>query len=553
MQKRLMVLILAVVTMFSTLTGCGSIASAPMHRQNIRHMQAINHSVPGRLLDSPGPKDLDYVGADITYPKSSSYLSSYEYKEVDSPKGYGIYLFSRTPNIENYMYYNIGTLRDGTYVTVLAVEAGAACVIADDGSVGWVNADYLKAVKSTGGVYGTGSAAAASSSGTPMYNSGKLSGSLLDALGANITYPASSSYLESYAIRYVKSSQGGGVYLFSRTPNVGNYMNYMTAVIPDNTQVVMLAEEAGAGCVVTETGEIGWINVDYLKDKPTLTGYNYCDYGNVYGGNSLSTRPEGAVAVESYEDQAAFVLKDGRVSLLNLFGNQTYSCYEEATRWNNVRSLVMGFGVIAGITYDGRFLFAEDSNYSMLRNKLGSLPERKDVLDMTISSYTDIAVTCAGGEIFFLALLAGDVPNLTIPGAKRAVISFNELFVLTYIGEVYHYSYNPDSDTWKFVGLAADGVKKMVGADYNKDYAAAVLLNNGKVALLRSDGSYYYADGFENMVDIASGGLLTGCDAKGYYHVFGPTETVNEAVKQMSSWGAAKKTGVGNYYLFALE
>lgn len=103
----------------------------------------------------PSAKDLDAVSATCDYPKSSDYLTSYRYMEVESTKSGGsVYCLHGLNDGSNWKDKAI-QVPDGTEVTVIAIHSyksggktySYACCIFENSrghmKAGWINMDYL--------------------------------------------------------------------------------------------------------------------------------------------------------------------------------------------------------------------------------------------------------------------------------------------------------------------------------------------------------------------------------------------------------------------------
>ncbi len=94
---------------------------------------------------TPSKKDLDTVGDNIIYPKTSSYLDTYETMYVKSTKGQGIYAYWAPDADEEHR--KTDAILEETKVTVLARENGMSCIIfinqRDHQHAAWVNSERL--------------------------------------------------------------------------------------------------------------------------------------------------------------------------------------------------------------------------------------------------------------------------------------------------------------------------------------------------------------------------------------------------------------------------
>ena len=95
----------------------------------------------------PSVEDVRRFGSEITYPKSSSYLDSYETMYVNAPKKHSIYVYWRANGDSAYLRGSYYFLSHGSEVTVLAREGKFSCVIftTKNGKehIGWVYTSEL--------------------------------------------------------------------------------------------------------------------------------------------------------------------------------------------------------------------------------------------------------------------------------------------------------------------------------------------------------------------------------------------------------------------------
>ena len=94
------------------------------------------------MKNTPGPWDLDAIGANIKYPNYDwMYLSDYQYAVVSHDRA--VYCF-KDPDSDIWRKGNYFTVNRGTAITILAESQGYACVIlTGTRKAGWINMDYL--------------------------------------------------------------------------------------------------------------------------------------------------------------------------------------------------------------------------------------------------------------------------------------------------------------------------------------------------------------------------------------------------------------------------
>lgn len=98
-------------------------------------------------VSGPSVEDVRAFGSEITYPKRSSYLDSYETMYVKSTKGHSIYVFWKANGDMAYLRGNFYFIPEATEVTVLARQGQFSCVVynTQDGNqhIGWVSTPLL--------------------------------------------------------------------------------------------------------------------------------------------------------------------------------------------------------------------------------------------------------------------------------------------------------------------------------------------------------------------------------------------------------------------------
>lgn len=96
----------------------------------------------------PSVEDVRRFGAEITYPKRSSYLDEYETMYVNAPKKHSIYVYWKANGDATYLRGSYYFLKHGAEVTVLAREKEFSCVTfyTKNGKehIGWVYTSMLE-------------------------------------------------------------------------------------------------------------------------------------------------------------------------------------------------------------------------------------------------------------------------------------------------------------------------------------------------------------------------------------------------------------------------
>ena len=158
------------------------------------------------LRKSPGPWDLDAIGADIKYPNYDwMYLSDYKYAVVSHDRA--VYCF-KDPDTDIWRKGNYFTVSRGTAVTILAESQGYACVIlTGTRKAGWINMDYLS---STGGKQTPGRGKS-----KPQYNPDSFSGDYDYHLG-DIGIVSAPAYPQSAFGKAYKENLESGIYYSDR-------------------------------------------------------------------------------------------------------------------------------------------------------------------------------------------------------------------------------------------------------------------------------------------------------------------------------------------------
>ena len=83
-----------------------------------------------------------------------------------------------------------------------------------------------------------------------------------------IAKPSPSSWLSAYAVRYVDVPHDDGAYLHA-DPNKSGRENRLDKKIPEQTKVILLAEENGFGLIKVDDKCVGWIKLEYLVEVYT--------------------------------------------------------------------------------------------------------------------------------------------------------------------------------------------------------------------------------------------------------------------------------------------
>ncbi len=81
-----------------------------------------------------------------------------------------------------------------------------------------------------------------------------------------IAKPSPSSWLPAYAVRYVDVPHDDGAYLHADPSSKSGHENRLDKKIPEQTKVILLAEENGFGLIKVDNKCVGWIRLEYLVE-----------------------------------------------------------------------------------------------------------------------------------------------------------------------------------------------------------------------------------------------------------------------------------------------
>ena len=195
----------------------------------------------------PGPCDLRGINERVEYPRSGSWLDSYETMYVQTKHGVRAYLrYSPSSDSDYYAY-----VYEEDCVTVLARQNGYSLVKTNEGSAGWVTSSVL--VYRYGSTSGSNYYSGSSSSRVPGPH---------DMTGCNdrVEDPAWTSWLDSYETLYVRTRHGVRAYLRYSPDSNSDYYDY----VYEADAVTVLARENGFSLVKTADGKVGWVTSSVL-------------------------------------------------------------------------------------------------------------------------------------------------------------------------------------------------------------------------------------------------------------------------------------------------
>ena len=223
----------------------------------------------------PGKGDMKGCDKGVVTPKSGSWLSKYEYKVVQGTKKNSKGIILRQAPSDHYIrnqYNYLGTLYNGTEVTVLARQNGFSLVKVKPGQVGWVPSKGLVDKKAE-----TKPAAEeedADEDELPTTTAPRLSGKPgkkdMEGCDEGVVTPDSGSWLKKYEYRVVKGTKKGSKGIIMRQAPSKHYIrneyNYL-GVLYNGTEVAVLARQNGYSLVLVEPGHVGWVPSKGLVKK----------------------------------------------------------------------------------------------------------------------------------------------------------------------------------------------------------------------------------------------------------------------------------------------
>lgn len=182
------------------------------------------------------------TGVKLEYPRPGDYYMDSFRAQVKATRVNGCIYIMPVPESGN---GNLGTVRDGETVTVLAERNGYYFFETDDGRSGWNGKKYFTA---------SGSSSQSGDRCDTDYPT-------CSTTGDELQYPNWNDYYEQEFYTWVKASRRGGCIYLMPMPDNG-HGNLGT--VKDGEEVLILAERNGYYFFVTEDGRCGWNGMKYF-------------------------------------------------------------------------------------------------------------------------------------------------------------------------------------------------------------------------------------------------------------------------------------------------
>ena len=184
------------------------------------------------------------TGVGLELPADGDYYASSVTAFVKAAQSGGsIYIMPR-PQAGN---GNLGTVKDGEQVTILAGRSGYYFFRTSDGRQGWNEASCFL-------VTGTPGSKSASNYST------------VSTTGVSLELPAAADYYEKAVVGYVKSTKSGGAIYIMPAPKAGTGV---LGTIADGTKVYITAGRGGFYFFEAEDGRKGWNGAPYFTVAET--------------------------------------------------------------------------------------------------------------------------------------------------------------------------------------------------------------------------------------------------------------------------------------------
>ncbi len=183
------------------------------------------------------------TGVDLVYPAASQYLDVPLSATVKASRENGSIYIMPVPKSGN---GNLGTVKNGTAVTILAQKSGYYYFEISDGRRGWNGAKFFT----------VNSPAEQPSQGGSGSGSGRRSsGSTVSTTGVELVYPTASQYLDPPLSATVKASKTNGSIYLMPMPKSGNGN---LGTVKNGTAVTILAKKSDYYFFETPDGRMGW-------------------------------------------------------------------------------------------------------------------------------------------------------------------------------------------------------------------------------------------------------------------------------------------------------
>jgi hypothetical protein len=205
------------------------------------------------------------TGVELELPKSGEYYDEPFTAYVKASRSGGYIYIMPKPKSGN---GNLGTIDDGTKVTILARRRGYYFFMADDGRQGWNGTGFFT-LEAQGQTNKPTTNAASGNNASTSSSSGTVS-----STGVELELPKSGEYYDEPFTAYVKSTRGSGIYIMPK-PKSGNG-NLGTVL--EGAKVIILAKRGRYYFFQTENGRQGWNGTGYFSlngsEKVTVSAPN---------------------------------------------------------------------------------------------------------------------------------------------------------------------------------------------------------------------------------------------------------------------------------------
>lgn len=218
-------------------------------------------SVPSAAFADSRYSTVSTTGVALVYPSASQYLSTPLKATVKASRANGSIYFMPMPKSGN---GNLGTVGNGTEVTILAETNSYYFFETADGRSGWNGKSYFNVLGSAGSA-GSGSSYSGNSGSSGGSTRRSSAGSTVSTTGVALVYPTAGQYLDQPILATVKASRANGSIYLMPMPKSGNGN---LGTVKNGSTVTILAKKGDYYFFQTEDGRVGWNGSRFL----TITG-----------------------------------------------------------------------------------------------------------------------------------------------------------------------------------------------------------------------------------------------------------------------------------------
>jgi uncharacterized protein YgiM (DUF1202 family) len=220
------------------------------------------------------------TGVDLVYPTAGQYLDTPLTATVKASRENGSIYLMPMPKSGN---GNLGTVRNGTTVTILAQKSGYYYFVISDGRSGWNGAKFFTVIgPAEQGVPSGGNSGSGSDSGRRSAGWSTTSNT-----GVDLVYPTAGQYLAAPLSATIKASRENGSIYLMPMPKTGNGN---LGTVRNGTTVTILAKKADYYFFETPDGRMGWngsrfftIGDPVSPGRNSGTNYDWLEDGQYYG------------------------------------------------------------------------------------------------------------------------------------------------------------------------------------------------------------------------------------------------------------------------------